>query len=232
MARTKFVDALNYAIEGLIYVLKTQRNMRLHFLFSVLILLAAIYLNVGHADLLIVILTIAFVLVLEIINTAIEFTVDLYSNTINPVVRIIKDISAGAVLVSACTALVIFYLIFSRYLNFPIEAAVLKIKQSPWHITFIAFIIVLSLVITGKAFLHRGTPLRGGMPSGHAALAFSMWTAIAFSTTNNLVIIIAFVLAFFVARSRIIESIHDVWEVAAGSLLGILATTLIFQALK
>ena len=232
MAKTKLIDAFNYAIEGLIYVLRTQRNMRIHFLFSALILLAAIYLNVGHADLLIVILTIAFVLVAEIVNTAVEFAVDLYSTTINPRVRIIKDVSAAAVLVSACAALVIFYLVFLRYLNFPIEAAVLKIKQSPWHITFIAFIVVLTLVIAGKVFFHRGTPLRGGMPSGHAALAFSMWTAIFFSTTSNVVIILAFILAFFVARSRVIESIHNVWEAVAGSLLGVLATTLIFQILK
>jgi len=228
----KLVDSVNNAIEGLIYVLKTQRNMRLHFLFSVLILLAAIYLNIGHTDLLIIIFTIAFVLVAEIINTAIEFTVDLAASTVNPVARIIKDISAGAVLLSACAALVIFYIVFSRYLNIPFESAVFKIKQSPWHVTFIAFIVVLSLVIVGKVFLHKGTPLRGGMPSGHAAAAFSMWTAIFFSTTNSLVIILTFILAFFVTRSRVIESIHNVREVIAGALLGVLATTLIFQILK
>ncbi len=232
MAKTRLVDAFNYAIEGIIYVLKTQRNMRLHFLFSVMILLAAIYLNVGHAELLIIILTIAFVLVAEIINTAVEFTVDLYSNTINPLARIIKDIGAGAVLLSACAALIIFYIIFSRYLNFPIETAIFRIKQSSWHTSFISFIVVLSLVIAGKVLLHRGTPLRGGMPSGHAAIAFSMWTAIVFSTTNNLVVILSFILAFFVARSRVIESIHNLWEVVAGGLLGVIATTLIFQALK
>lgn len=232
MAKTKFVDAVNCAIEGLIYVLKTQRNMRIHFLFSVLILLAAIYLNVSRLDLLIIILTITFVLVAEIVNTALEFTVDLYSNAINPTARIIKDISAAAVLLSACAALVIFYLIFLRYLNFPIEAAIFRIKQSPWHVTFIAFIVVLSLVIAGKVFFHKGTPLRGGMPSGHAAIAFSMWAALLFSTTNNLVVILAFILAFFVARSRVIESVHTVTEVVVGSLLGVLATMAIFQVLK
>lgn len=232
MAKTKLIDSFNYAIEGLIYVLKTQRNMRIHFLFSVLLLLAAIYLNVGHADLLIIMLTIAFVLVVEIVNTAIEFTVDLSTNTINPIARIIKDISAGAVLLSACTALVIFYIVFSRYLNFPLEAAIFKIKQSPWHVTFISFIVVLSLVMAGKVLLHKGTPLRGGMPSGHAAIAFSIWTAIIFLTASNSVIILTFILAFFVARSRVVESIHNVWEVVAGALLGVLATTLIFQILK
>ena len=228
----KFVDAVNNAVEGLIYVLKTQRNMRIHFLFSVLLVLAAIYLNMARADFLIVLLTITFVLVAEIVNTAVEYAVDLAGNTINPVARVIKDISAGAVLVSAVTALIVFYIVFSHYLNIPFESAVFKIKQSSWHITFISFIIVLSLVIAGKVLLHKGTPLRGGMPSGHAAMAFAMWAAILFSTANNMVIILAFILAFFVARSRVMQSIHTVWEVIAGALLGVLATTLVFQILK
>ncbi len=228
----RFVEAVNNAIEGLIYVLKTQRNMRIHFLFSVLLVLAAIYLNMTRTDFLIVLLTVTFVLVAEIVNTAVEYAVDLTVNTINPVARVIKDISASAVLVSAAAALIVFYIVFSRYLNIPFENAVFKIKQSPWHITFISFIIVLSLVIAGKVLLHKGTPLRGGMPSGHAAMAFAIWTAILFSTTNHMVIILTFILAFFVARSRIIESIHNVWEVIAGALLGVLATTLVFQILK
>ena len=133
---------------------------------------------------------------------------------------------------SAVTALIVFYIVFSHYLNIPFESAVFKIKQSSWHITFISFIIVLSLVIAGKVLLHKGTPLRGGMPSGHAAMAFAMWAAILFSTANNMVIILAFILAFFVARSRVMQSIHTVWEVIAGALLGVLATTLVFQILK
>lgn len=232
MAKTRIVDSFNHAIEGLIYVLKTQRNMRIHFLFSVIIMLAAIYLNVSKPELLIVLLAAAFVLVAEIVNTAVEYAADLATNTINPAARVIKDISAAAVLISAITAFVVFYIVFSRYLDVPFESVIFKIKQSPWHITFIAFIIVLSLVVAGKVFFHKGTPLRGGMPSGHAALAFAMWTAVAFSSANNLVIVLAFMLAFLVARSRIIESIHTIREVVMGAFVGILATTLVFQILK
>lgn len=232
MANANLIDSFNHAIEGLIYVLKTQRNMRIHFLFSILITLAAIYLNVSKPEFLIALLAIAFVLVAEIVNTAVECAVDLAANTINPAVRAIKDISAAAVLISAIAEFLVFYMIFSRYLNIPFESAIFRIKQSPWHITFIALIIVLSLVVAGKVLLHKGTPLRGGMPSGHAALAFSIWTAIAFSSANNLVIALTFALAFFVARSRIIEAVHTIWEVAAGAFLGIFVTTVIFQLLK
>ncbi len=232
MGKTKIVDSFNYAIEGLIYVLKSQRNMRIHFLFAVLLLVLGIYLNLSGIELLILLMAIAFVLFAEMFNTAIEYTVDLISNTVNPLARIIKDIGAGAVLLASATGLIVFYVIFSRHLNIPFESAVIKIKESPWHITFIALVVVLSAVVAAKVLLHKGTPMRGGMPSGHAAMAFCMWTAVLFSTTNNFVIIITFILAFLVARSRLANAVHNIWEVLSGAVLGILTTTAVFQILK
>ena len=232
MGKDKIVDSFNYAIEGLIYVLRSQRNMRLHFLFAVLVLLLGIYLNLSGNELLLLLIAITFVLSAEMFNTAIEFTIDLISDTVNPLARIIKDIGAGAVLLSALNAIIAGYIIFSRRLNIPLDSAVMKIKQSPWHMTFIALIVVLSMVIAGKALLHSGTPFRGGMPSGHAAIAFSIWTVILFCTTNNFVIILTFILAFLVARSRLISAVHNVWEVLSGAVIGMLVTTLVFQILK
>jgi diacylglycerol kinase (ATP) len=232
MGKSKLLDSFNYAVEGLIYVLRSQRNMRVHFLFAILIMLFGIYLNLSGIELLILLIAITFVLCTEMINTAIEFTIDLVSNTVSPLARIIKDVGAGAVLLAALNGLVVFYIIFSRHLNFPFDTAVTKIKQSPWHMTFIALIVVLALVITGKVLLHRGTPFRGGMPSGHAAFAFAIWTAVLFSTTNDFIVILTFALAFLVARSRIVSAIHNVWEVISGALIGFLATTIVFQILK
>lgn len=232
MGKNRLIDSFNHAIEGLIYVLRSQRNMRLHFLFAVLILLFGIYLNLSGIELLILLIAITFVLCAEMFNTAIEFTVGLINNNVNPLARIIKDIGAGAVLLSAMNALVAGYVIFSRHLRIPFDSAVMKIKQSPWHITFIALIAVLSLVIAGKVLLHSGTAFRGGMPSGHAAFAFAIWTAILFFTTNDFVVILAFILAFLVARSRVVSAIHNVWEVLSGAVIGVLATTFVFQILK
>jgi diacylglycerol kinase (ATP) len=206
--------------------------MRLHFIFAVFILVFGIYINLSGNELLLILLSLTFLLCAEMFNTAVEFTVDLVSNSVHPLARIIKDISAGAVLVSAINALITCYVIFSRRLHLPLDAALLNIRASSWHITFIVLILVLALVIAGKILLHSGTPLRGGMPSGHAAVAFSIWTIILFSTMNSFVVILTFILAFFVARSRIIGSIHSTLEVVSGAAIGILATTIIFQILK
>ncbi len=213
-------------------MVKTQRNMRLHFLIAVLALLGAIYLNLERLEILLLLVSISFVLIAEMMNTAIEMNADLISDGFNPMVRIIKDIAAGCVLVASVNAFTVGYLLFlSRPWKVHIETGVEKIRSSPWHITFIILIVVLFTVILAKALFHKGTPLRGGMPSGHAAVAFAIWTTVSFFTANHIVTVLVFVLAFLVARSRLSGGVHTVRQIIAGSILGTLAATLIFQVL-
>ncbi len=227
----KLVESLNSAVEGFIYVLKTQRNMRIHFLATVFILVLGLYLNLSKVELLLLLGAISLVLVLEMVNTSVELTVDLIKNVYHPLARIIKDVIAGAVFISALNALAVGYVIFSRRMGIHLADGITRVTHSPWHITFIALLVVLLLVLTGKVFFHKGTPFRGGMPSGHSAFAFSLWTVIVFSTRNALIMFLSFILAFLIARHRMKDHIHTLWEVAAGAILGVLATALIFQLL-
>ena len=87
------------------------------------------------------------------------------------------------------------------------------------------------LVISLKAARKRGTPLEGGMPSGHSAIAFSIATIIIFLSENILVTFLVLFLAVIVAQSRIQTKTHSIWEVITGGLLGILLTLIIFQFL-
>ncbi|MBN1353062.1 MAG: diacylglycerol kinase [Candidatus Omnitrophica bacterium] len=231
MGRQKLFESLNKSTEGFLYVLRTQRNMRLHFLMGTFVFILGIYLNLPRVELLLLFGVIILVLVVEMINTSIEKTIDLIKMQYHPLARIIKDVTAGAVLLTAINAVVVGYAIFLRRLTTSIEIGVNKIVHSPWHSTFIALIFVLFLVMAGKIFFHRGTPFRGGMPSGHAAFAFSMWTIIVFFTKNVIIIILSFVMAFMIARHRLKDRIHNATEVITGSVLGILATTLVFQLL-
>ena len=233
MERQGIIQSFNSAIEGFIYVVKTQRNMRLHFLIAILALLLGIYLNLEKMEVLLLLVSICFVLFSEMINTAMEMNTNLISDGFNPVVRIIKDITAGCVLLASINALVVGYLLFlSRPWGVHIESGINRIKFSAWHITFIILIVVLFSVILAKVLFHRGTPLRGGMPSGHAAFAFSIWAIISFITANHMAVVLTFILALLVARSRLSGKIHNIWEVAVGSLLGALIPTLIFQILR
>lgn len=226
------VESMNNAVEGFIYVLKTQRNMRIHFLLSLFVLILGVYLNLMFIEIVILCTIVALVLLTEMINTSIEFVIDLMKDTYHPVARMAKDISAGAVLVASVNAAVVGYLIFARHIPFHIEDIIQKLRQSPWNVTLLILVLVVSSTIMIKVLFHKGKPLRGGMPSGHAALAFAIWTIIIFYTSHTLIILLTFFMAFFIAKSRISLGIHSLWEVISGSLLGIFVTTLLLQLLS
>lgn len=232
MKQQSVVESFNAAIEGFIYVFKSQRNMRLHFLIGLCVLLLGVFLNFTYIEIVVLCLAIGFVLFAEMFNTAIEHTIDLVKEEFHPLARIVKDICAGAVLLSALSAIIVGYILFLSRAGVRIEDNIIKIRESSWHITFIALLIILAIVVLSKILLHSGTPLRGGMPSGHSAIAFSIWVIISLLYPNSVVVLLVFVLAFLVSRSRVRGGVHSTLEVFSGALLGIIVTLLVFQILR
>ena len=96
------------------------------------------------------------------------------------------------------------------------------------NLAIISAVVVVILVVLAKARIGRGTPLHGGMPSGHAGVAFSIATSLAFADVGILVIVLAWFLAAMVAQSRVLLGIHSYLEIVSGSLIGI-ATTLVMH---
>jgi len=233
MERRSLAEGINCAIEGFIYVFKTQKAMRYHFAIGALVLILGIYFQFSRLEILVLSITITSVLVAEMLNTIVELMVDLMVNVFHPVARVIKDISAGIVLLAAIDATVIGYLLFFRSLvTMNVNEGILTIKQSSWHLTFISIIAVFTLVLFMKIIFHRGTPMRGGMPSGHAAISFSFWAAISLLTKNEVAIFLTFILAALVSRERIRRKVHNLLEVVMGAIIGALVTVLIFQIFK
>jgi diacylglycerol kinase (ATP) len=148
-------------------------------------------------------------------------------------VRKVKDISAGSVLIASLNAIIVGYFLFikNNALYQLFDAQLFKISQSDWHISFFILLILLGIVILGKAFFHKGTPLRGGMPSGHSAVAFSIWTLITLISQNALVVFAVFILSFLVAQSRVGRHYHSIWEVFIGAAIGITVTLMIYRML-
>lgn len=227
----ELIDSFHYAFEGLIYVFHSQRNMRIHFLAAILILILSIFSSISRLELLILFLTISLVLVMEMVNTAVEKVVDLYTDSYDPLARVAKNVAAGAVLISAVNAVIVGYLIFLDQLSPLTLDLFLRIRQIPSHFTFILLILVILIVIALKAFGQEGERhfLRGGMPSGHAALACAVAMLISFLVTNALIIFLVFFLAFLVVQSRLEAEIHTVTELLAGAVIGILLVVLFFQ---
>lgn len=231
MSPRNLFESFNSAIEGFIYVIKTQRNMRFHFLIAVLVIIASLFMNFDGIEMLILIFTVALVLISEMLNTAVEFLVDMITDAYHPLARIIKDICAGAVLISATTAIVVAYVLILRHGEPDFDVLINRIRYSSWHFTAISLGMVFLAVIIGKIIFHKGRPLRGGMPSGHTALAFSIWTLTFLLTGAHrpIISVLVLILALAVARSRIRLGIHTGSEVLGGAFVGVFMTTLVYQ---
>src|SRR3954464_12132851 len=107
------LESFNFAFEGIIHVLRTQRNMRIHFLVAVVVLVAAVWVGVTKLELIALLLAIAFVFITEMINSAIEQAIDVATTSFDPLAKLAKDVAAGAVLIATVNAVAVGYLVFS-----------------------------------------------------------------------------------------------------------------------
>jgi diacylglycerol kinase (ATP) len=228
------LESFNYAFEGIIHVLRTQRNMRIHFVAAAIVLVAALATGVSKLELIALMLSIAFVMIAEMINTAIEGAVDVSTTSFDPNAKLAKDIAAGAVLIATVNAVAIGYLVFSGQISDRSSRLLDRLVNAPAELTLIALVLTTIIVIATKAFTGRGTPLRGGLPSGHAAIAFAGWMAVTLILDDHrfLVSSVVFILALLVAQTRVESGIHSTLEVFYGSLLGALTTLVLFQAFQ
>lgn len=106
------IKSFRYAIEGIVTGIKEEKNMKIHILVMILVIIFGIILKINKIEWIICIILFGFVISLELINTAIEATVDLVTLEKNPQVKIAKDVAAGSVLIAAITALIIGLIIF------------------------------------------------------------------------------------------------------------------------
>ncbi|QQS28157.1 MAG: diacylglycerol kinase family protein [Sphingobacteriales bacterium] len=109
---TKELNSFGYAMRGFRYVVKHERHIRIHLVISVLVILAGRFFGLSMMEWCFVVFSIGAVITAEMLNTSIEKLTDLVSSRHHPLAGLVKDISAGAVLVAALTAAVVGSLVF------------------------------------------------------------------------------------------------------------------------
>jgi diacylglycerol kinase (ATP) len=221
MKPKNWVQRANVAIEGIIYAVKTQRHMRYHMFAALAALILGLVLNISRSEFILLCLAIMFVLVTEMLNTAIETTIDMISEEFHPKAKIAKDIAAGVVLIASIGALTLGYLILYPALKSAFFKETRHVVKAPHDVVaFVSLAVVIILVIIIKAFFGKGEPLHGGMPSGHAAVSFSIWASSYFLADSIPLMVLTFLLALMVSWSRWSSGVHRPHEVIIGALLG------------
>ncbi len=229
MPLRKWIQSANHAVEGILHAAKTQRHMRYHLYSAMLVLIVSFVLGISWTEF-VVLVTLAIVVIsVEMLNTAIETITDILFKEYDQRAKVIKDTAAGAVLITALGAAIIGYVIlFEPVKNF-FYSGLSVAKHSGADVAVVALVVVLILVVITKTFFGKGQPLMGGMPSGHAAVAFSIWISVTLISESFMPSLLVFIMAILIAQSRVYVGIHKPIEVILGALLGITVTFLLFK---
>jgi len=128
-----------YAISGIIYALGHERNLRIHFAAALFVLyISNRYYELNRAESALLIMLMSFVITCELINTAVEKTVDLRQPCRNPMAKIAKDIAAGAVLMSGISAVAVAAVLFWDVPTFERIIADISSRPLPWILVSLA----------------------------------------------------------------------------------------------
>ena len=231
----RILNSFKHATEGVMDAFRSQKHMRVHFAIIVVLAVLSCFFHLEPAEVAILIVCIALVLVAELMNTAVESTINLMVQTYHPGAKFAKDVAAGAVLIAALNAAVVgFYIFFHKQHDVDLWQGAWKSlgPAEPIHLTAVSVVLVLILIVVSKVWRKRGSVLRGGPLSGHTALAFCLSICLFFLSGDLLVTLIGVVLAGMVAQSRLEGGMHAWRDLVYGTFLGVLTTLLAFVLLR
>lgn len=231
LKNSNFLDAVQNALNGIIYAITTQSNIKKQLIIAVVVMLVSLFFDLSRAEFLCLIFTVVLIIIAEMVNTAIETVVDLYTELYHPKAKIAKDVGAGAVVIAAINAIIVAYFLFFDKIS---EIGVQMIEiviNSPVHLAFVAMVLTIITIVTLKAASttgkHKYIP-KNFMPSGQTAVAFAALTLIWITTKNVVIFTLSFVLALIIAINRYENKKRSKPEIVVGACTGVLIVVLLY----
>lgn len=219
------IQSFRNAANGILYAAKNERNMKVHLAAAGAVAILSFFYRLSREEVILICLTVAFVIVCELFNTALEILVDVLFDVYHPKAKAIKDLSAGAVTISAAASLIVGYIVFFDKVSSSLEKGIVSLRQFPAHITILAGIVTVILVIAVKVLMRRG------IPSVHTAVAFSITTATALWTGHAGITLLFLSISLLVALSCLEGKTRSLIELTAGAVVGFLITLAVYQML-
>lgn len=228
--KSSLSESINLALQGIILAFRRERNFKIDIIFAGIVMTCGIILDLTRIELALLSIAISMVLSAELFNTAIEKLLDIVNDNYDLNIKFIKDVSAGATLLVVLCSVVVGYFIFYPHLESPFRVSMRLLRTIPYHL-FIGGLILVSIIVLVLKGIYGNNFLRGGVVSGHSAIAFSLAVAILYFSGSLIVSLLGFILASMVAQSRVEGGIHSWREVIFGSFLGIIIMLTIFKFL-
>lgn len=227
---SNFIDACHNAINGIIYATTTQSNIKKQLIIAVLVMILSLFYNLEKAEFICLVFAVIAVIFAEMVNTAVETLVDMYTQEYHPKAKIAKDVAAGGVVIVAFGAVIVAYFLFFKDIAYIGTNVLQQIQNSPMHIVFVIMVVTIIAVIAVKAVADvrqkKKSLKKAFSPSGQAALAFAALTAIWLYTSDVVTFTLSLILAVLIVMNRRNDT-RTTGEVIFGSCMGILIAFLI-----
>ncbi len=110
--RFSLFDSFKCAFKGIAFVMRHERNMRIHLVAALYIAFFSVFYSFSKSEIILLVITCALVMIFEVLNTSIEVIVDKVSPKYSPLAKVAKDAAAGAVLLSAIMAIIVGVILF------------------------------------------------------------------------------------------------------------------------
>ena len=231
LKNSNFLDACQNALEGIIYAITTQSNIKKQLIIAVAVMLISLFFDLTRAEFLCLMFTVVLVIIAEMINTAIETVVDLYTDLYHPKAKIAKDVGAGAVVIAAINAIIVAYFLFFEKISTIGLKLIDEVVNSPVHLAFVAILLTVIVIVTLKAAATKNNHKfikENFMPSGQTAVAFAGLTIIWLTTRNVVIFTLSLVLALIIAINRYENGKRSKAEIVIGACVGVMVVILLY----
>jgi diacylglycerol kinase len=220
--KRKWIQSFQYAYEGFIYAFKTQRNMKIHVFIGLAILVLALFFQLPKLETMFILLSLALVMGAELINTAVEKTVDLAMPDRHPLAKAAKDLAAAFVLLTAMLAVGIGLIVFFEPVDRWIRG-MNEIEENPSVVGTVLMIIALVclVIIIVHSFWGKRASFRPDIITG---VVFSLTVIITAMETKTAVLIIVYSLCAILVIIRYDKNKIPLAAILFGGLIGIFVT--------
>lgn len=224
-----FFTALGHAIDGVIRAFKTERNLRFDYLIGLFILIVSLFFDFTKTEFACLCLTIGFVLFAEMVNSAVEYIVDLVTDKYDDRAKAAKDIAAGGVLIASGVAVVVAYFLFVDKIGNATTAVLTSILASKLHILMTIVFAVVLLAVILKGVFGKGDKVSQSYPSARVAISFALTTYVYVITRNLLSTAVAFLLSLIIAQIKIEKTKGKIIYIVLSAVMGILVVLIVYQ---
>lgn len=226
-----FFSATKNALNGIIHAFKTEKNLRNDYIIGALVLFISLFFDFTKTELICLVLTIGFVIFAEMINSTVEYIVNLVKTEYDLNAKAAKDIAAGGVLIASIISVIVAYLLFIDKIQQASTALLTAVLSSKAHMLVTILFVATILVVILKGIFSKDTKRNyvKAFPSARVTISFALATYLFVITKNLLVGGVAFALSIMVSSIKRENDKTTMQQVILSALLGILLVISIYQ---